>query len=397
IVGISKIARDIGERKRIEEALRRGQKELGESGRRKDEFLAMLAHELRNPLAPMRLAAETMRAAGSADETVAFGAAVIDRQVTHLARLVDDLLDVSRISRGLIAIEKEPIDLAEAVEMALELARPLMEEREHRLAVQPPPGPVYVEGDADRLAQVFANLLNNAAKFTARGGTIALSTGIDGGEAFVRVKDGGAGISAALLPHIFDLFFQADTSLARQFGGMGIGLALARRLVELHGGTLEAKSEGEGKGAEFTVRLPRRDAPPAAAAAEAAAEEPAPRPGYRILIVDDNADAAEITRLFLEVQGHEARSAFDGKSALRIAPQFRPQLVLLDIGMPGMDGYEVARRLREAAGPVRPVIVALTGYGSSADLQRSTGKDLDRYLVKPVDPQALLELIAGLG
>ena len=382
---------DDTQRKHIEE-------ELAEANRNKDEFLAMLAHELRNPLAPMRLAAETMRTIGSADPTVTFGAAVIGRQVAHLSRLVDDLLDVSRINRGMIEVQKRPIALSEAVDAAIEISRPPIEEREHHLAVVKAPGAITVDGDLDRLAQVVSNLLNNAAKYTPKGGKITLSTQLQGREAVVKVKDNGKGIPAELLPRVFDLFVQADASHERGHGGMGIGLALARRLVELHGGSIEAKSEGEGKGAEFVVRLPLRDAAPA--------EPPRPKPvvagqatrtSYRVLVVDDNVDAAKMAQVFLQAQGHEVRCAFDGLSALGLAQEFKPQLVLLDIAMPGMDGYEVLRRLREQAGAAQPVVAVLTGYGSKAGMERMKELGVEHYLVKPAEPQALLALIASLA
>ena len=382
---------DDTERKHVEE-------QLSEANRNKDEFLAMLAHELRNPLAPMRLAAETMRTIGSADATVTFGATVIDRQVAHLSRLVDDLLDVSRINRGMIEVQKKPIALSEAVGTAIEISRPLIEEREHRLAVVEAPGAIYVNGDLDRLAQVLSNLLHNAAKFTPKGGEITLSTQLQGADAVVKVRDNGNGIPAELLPHVFDLFVQAEPSHGRGYGGMGIGLALARRVIELHGGSIEAKSEGKGKGAEFVVRLPRRD--------EAPAEPPRPKPvvagpatrtSYRVLVVDDNVDAAKMTQVFLQAQGHEVRCAFDGLSALGLAQEFKPRLVLLDIAMPGMDGFEVLRRLREQAGAAQPVIAVMTGYGSEATRERMKQLGVEHYLVKPAASQALLALIASLA
>jgi two-component system, chemotaxis family, CheB/CheR fusion protein len=377
---------DDTQRKHVEE-------ELAEANRNKDEFLAMLAHELRNPLAPMRLAAETMRTIDSADSTVTFGAAVIGRQVAHLSRLVDDLLDVYRINRGMIEVQKRPIALSEAVGAAIEISRPLIEEREHHLAVVEAPGAIYVNGDLDRLAQVISNLLNNAAKFTAKGGEITLSTHIQGKDAVLKVRDNGNGIPAELLPRVFDLFVQSEAS-----HGMGIGLALARRLVELHGGSIEAKSEGEGKGAEFVVRLPRRDEAPAEPPTpQAVVAEQATRTSYRVLVVDDNIDAAKMTQVFLQAQGHEVRCAFDGRSALGLAQEFKPQLVLLDIAMPGMDGYEVLRRLREQAGSAQPVVAVLTGYGSKATRERMKQLGVDHYLVKPATSQALLALIASLA
>ncbi|MCE3249199.1 MAG: chemotaxis protein methyltransferase CheR, partial [Geminicoccaceae bacterium] len=252
--------------------------------------------------------------------------------------------------------------------------------------------------DVDRLVQVFSNLLNNAAKFTATGGEITLSTHIEGKDAVVRVRDTGCGIPAQLLPRVFDLFVQAEASHGRGYGGMGIGLALARRLVELHGGSIEAKSEGEGKGAEFVVRLPRRD--------EAPAEPPRPKPvvagpatptSYRVLVVDDNVDAAKTTQVFLEAQGHDVRCAFDGLSGLGLAKEFKPQLVLLDIAMPGMDGYEVLRRLRGQAGAAQPVVAVLTGYGSKAGMERMKQLGVEHYIVKPAAPKELLALIASLA
>jgi two-component system CheB/CheR fusion protein len=382
---------DDTQRKRVEE-------QLAEADRNKDEFLAMLAHELRNPLAPMRLAAETMRTMGSADSTVTFGAAVIGRQVAHLSRLVDDLLDVSRINRGMLEVQKKPLALSEAVGTAIEISRPLIEEREQHLAVAEAPAPIYVNGDLDRLAQIISNLLNNAAKFTPKGGELTLSTQLQGRDAVVKVKDNGKGIPAELLPRVFDMFVQAEESHGRGYGGMGIGLALARRLVELHGGSIEAKSEGEGKGAEFVVRLPRRDEPPAEPSrAKPVVAGRAARPSYRVLVVDDNVDAAKTTQVFLQAQGHEVRCAFDGVSALGLAREFKPQLMLLDIAMPGMDGYEVLRRLREQAGATRPVVAVLTGYGSNAGRERMKQLGVDHYLVKPAAPQALLALIASLA
>jgi two-component system CheB/CheR fusion protein len=382
---------DDTQRKRVED-------ELAEANRNKDEFLAMLAHELRYPLAPMRLAAETMRTMGSADSTVTFGAAVIGRQVAHLSRLVDDLLDVSRINRGMIEVQRRPLALSEAVGSAIEISRPLIEEREHHLAVVEAAEAIYVNGDLDRLAQVVSNLLNNAAKFTPKGGEITLSTHLQGRDAVIKVRDNGNGIPAELLPRVFDLFVQADASHGRGYGGMGIGLALARRLVELHGGSIEAKSEGKGKGAEFVVRLPRCDQAPAEPPEpQPAAAGPEARTSYRILVVDDNVDAAKMTQVFLQAQGHRVRCAFDGLSALGLAQEFKPQLVLLDLAMPGMDGYEVLRRLREQAGAAQPVVAVLTGYGSEETRERLTQLGVDHYLVKPAASQALLALIASLA
>ncbi len=376
----------------------RAEDELRAVGRRKDEFLAMLAHELRNPLAPMRLAAETIRATASADPAVTLGAAVVGRQVAHLSRLVDDLVDVARIKRGMIAIRKSRIVLDEVIEAALELSKPSIEEREHHLIVNRAPLPIYLDGDMDRLAQIVSNLLNNAAKFTPKGGEITLSTLVKDGHALIKVRDNGSGIPAELLPHVFDLFFQADASQARGYAGMGIGLSLSRHLVELHGGSIKAKSGGTGKGSEFVVRLPLHEV----AASPAQIVKPATTEGaktatYRVLVVDDNVDAAKMTQMFLQTHGHEVRCAFDGLSALGLAQEFKPDLVLLDISMPGMDGYEVLSRMRGQAGTAPPVVAALTGYESEAGMERMKQLGLDHYLVKPVAPEALLALIASLG
>lgn len=365
---------------------------------RKDEFLAMLAHELRNPLAPIRLAIDTMRRIGTDNATVKFGQDVIDRQTAHITRLVDDLLDAARITQGKITLRKEPVALAEIIEQALEVSRPFLSEGgEHRLVVVPPSAPIYVDGDAVRLAQVVANLLHNAAKFTPAGGKITLSSESAGKDALLRVSDDGAGIRPELLPHVFDRFVQGDSSPARRHGGMGIGLTLARRIVELHGGSIEAKSEGEGRGSELIVRLPRLEQAPArppAAAPRSAAGTSASR---RVLIVDDNADAAAMLQTVLQMQGHEVRCAFDGAAGLKLAQQFAPHLVLLDIAMPGMDGYHVIRRLREQAGASPPVIAALTGYGRDTEWERMKQAGFERHLVKPVDPRALAALIESLG
>jgi two-component system CheB/CheR fusion protein len=363
---------------------------------RKDEFLAMLAHELRNPLAPIRLAIETMRRAGTDNPTLKFGQDVIDRQTAHMTRLVDDLLDVSRITQGRIALRKEPLALAEVVERAVEAGRHLVDRGKHQLAIVPPRAPIYLEGDPVRLAQVVSNLLDNAAKYTPEGGEITLSTQIAGKDAVLKVSDNGAGIRPEVLPHLFDLFFQADKSPARRHGGMGIGLTLARRIVELHGGSIEANSEGEDKGSELIVRLPRLEQAPARRPAEESKSAPAAAASRRVLIVDDNVDAATTMQSFLQMQGHETRCAFDGPSALSLAQEFAPHLVLLDIAMPGMDGYEVIRRLRGRAGE-QPVVAAVTGFGQDTEWKRMKQAGFDHHLVKPVDPQTLAAFVGSLG
>jgi PAS domain S-box-containing protein len=377
---------DVTERKRAEEALR-------EADRRKDEFLAMLAHELRNPLAPIRNAAEVLRFFGSSEPRIEWCREVIDRQVGHLTRLVDDLLDVSRITRGKVTLQKERIELATAVARAVETVRPLIESRGHRLVLSLSERPVLVEADLVRLAQVMGNLLNNAAKYSPDGSEIRLAAGLEGGEAVIRVRDEGIGIPPEMLAQVFELFVQADRSLDRSEGGLGIGLTLVRSLVEMHGGSVEARSDGPGRGSELIVRLP-------ALAVEEAGEHPSAVPavsagaGRRILVVDDNEDSAVSLALLLELSGHEVRTAGDGSAALSEARSFRPEVVLLDIGLPHMDGYEVARRLRGEEDLRGLLLFAMTGYGQEEDVRRSRQAGFDQHLVKPVDLPKLLDLLA---
>ena len=368
--------------------------QLEEADHRKDEFLAMLAHELRNPLAPLRNALHIVRQRGPDRRAVTRHALdLMDRQVGHLVRLVDDLLDVSRITRGKVELRKEAIDLAEAATRAVESARPLIDARRHRLTYEGPPAPVRVEADPVRLTQVIGNLLTNAAKYTDEGGRITLTVGWEAGEAVVRVRDTGVGIAPEMLPRVFDLFTQVERTLDRAQGGLGIGLTLVRSLVELHGGSVQAFSGGVGAGSEFVVRLPAR------ADAEDRGRET--RPGVaapvtprRILVVDDNLDSAETLAQLLQLSGHQARTAHNGPGALAAAGAFRPEVVLLDIGLPGMDGYEVARRLRAGPGGEKMLLVAQTGYGQEEDRCRSRQAGFDAHLVKPVDPGALQALLA---
>lgn len=381
---------DVTERKRAEAALQ-------EADRRKDEFLAMLAHELRNPLAPIRNAAQVLKLAGPVDARQEWAREVIERQTQHLARLVDDLLDVSRITQGKIKLAREPLDLAAILHRAIEASRPLIEARRHQLSIALPPEPVCLEGDLTRLVQVVGNLLNNAAKYTDEGGQIRIEATQEGEEAVVRVFDNGMGLPADLLPHVFDLFTQADRSLDRSQGGLGIGLTLVRQLVELHGGRVEARSEGFGRGSELTVRLPAL-ASTAAPGADAAAGEsalPATR-GLKILIVEDNVDAAEMMSFMLQLGGHEVQAVYNGPEALEAARAFEPQAVLCDIGLPGMNGYEVAARLREQPAFRQTTLIALTGYGQEEARLRAKEAGFDDYLVKPVEPDALTALLDSL-
>ncbi len=378
----------ITERRLAEEALK-------EAGRQKDAFLAMLAHELRNPLAPIRNAVEVLSRLEIDEPKLDWVRAVIDRQVGQLTRLVDDLLDVSRISRGQISLQKELLELTTIIERGLETSRPVIEARRHHLSVALPPEPVWLEGDLTRLAQALGNLLNNAAKYTEEGGKIGLVAEQAEGQVVLRVRDTGIGIPSEHLPYVFDLFTQGDRALDRAQGGLGIGLALVQKLVELHGGQVEAASPGLGQGSEFTLRLPARTGSPAPLAASA---EPAARAArLRILVVDDNTDSAESMAMLLGLQGHETRTALDGPAALEAAQVFWPKLILLDIGLPGMDGYEVARRLRTQPHMDKTVLVAMTGYGHEQDRLQAKAAGFNHHLVKPVDPEALQRILASLG
>jgi PAS domain S-box-containing protein len=390
---VGSVALDVTERKRLMAELRGRAEQLAENDRRKDEFLAMLSHELRNPLAPIRNAVDLLREVGGPE--LGHARDVVDRQVTHLARLVDDLLDVSRITRGKVALRPEFVDLAEVAERAVETTRPLMEALGHKLELEISEEPPLLYADPTRLGQVVANLLNNAAKYTEKGGLITLRARREGGEAVVRVTDTGAGIPADILPHVFELFAQADRTLDRARGGLGIGLTLVKSLVEQHGGSVQAYSEGPGRGSEFVVRLPIHAGPEPPAAPSAALPPTAAALPQRVLVVDDNADAADTLAMLLSVRGYDVRVARDGPAALGAARDFHPELVLLDIGLPGMDGYAVARALRadQAYNPLR--LVALTGYGREEDRRRSAEAGFDHHLVKPVAPEVLLGILAG--
>jgi len=389
---------DLSERKRLEAELRQRVEQLAEADRRKDEFLAMLAHELRNPLAPIRSCVQILRLLGPADAHLQRAEEMIERQVQHLTRLVDDLLDVSRITRGKITLQKERLDLAAVVARAVETSRPQIEFRRHELAVMLPQEPVWVEGDGTRLAQVFANLLNNAAKNTPDAGHIRLLVEAGPGTGVVRVRDDGLGIPADLLPRVFDLFTQGDRSLARSEGGLGIGLTMVKSIVEMHGGTVEARSAGLGQGSEFVVRLPAAPGESALAARDGRGER-LDRPAShsrRVLVVDDNHDAAASLAMVLRIDGHDVRTAQDGPAALQEAELFRPEAILLDIGLPQMDGYEVARRLRGQVGLNKALLVALTGYGQDEDRRRAKEAGFDAHLTKPADAALLQRLLAGL-
>jgi PAS domain S-box-containing protein len=413
--GFIAVWRDVTERKKTEQAAQesgeraRAQAEeltalmkvLSETDQRKDEFLAMLAHELRNPLAPICNAARVMRRLAPPGSQLEQMRDVIERQADQLTRLVDDLLDVSRISQGKITLRKEKIDLLTVVGRAVETSRPLIDAGGHRLTVALPAESPRLEGDLTRLAQVISNLLNNAAKYTEKGGNIGLTAEVLGGEVLLRVKDDGIGIPAGVLPHVFDLFVQADRGLDRSQGGLGIGLTLVKNIVEMHGGAVHAFSAGPGQGSEFVVHLPVLAEPAYPAKAEAAdplmTGENRNAPAYRILVVDDNVDSAESMALLLEMEGQDVRTAYDGPGAIEVAGIFQPHIVLLDIGLPGMSGHEVAVHLRERLEMRKTVLVALTGYGQPEDRQRSIEAGFDHHLTKPIDYEVLGALVRSLA
>jgi signal transduction histidine kinase len=371
------------------------EEKLKEAARRKDEFLAMLSHELRNPLAPIRNAAEVMRRIAPTDAGIVWARDVVERQVTHLAQLVDDLLDVSRITQGKISLKKEPLELGRVIQHSIDTARPLLEAKRHQLVVSVSAGPIWVHGDFARLSQVVGNILNNAAKYTSEGGRIELSASADRGEALISVRDNGIGIDAALLPHVFELFTQGERSLDRSQGGLGVGLTVVDRLVDLHQGRVEVKSDGIGKGSLFRVILPCISEVPQATEDTVAAALATPTAGKRVLVIDDNIDAAESIAVFLRLEGHEVRTVSDGPQAVAIAQVFAPHVAVVDIGLPGMNGYEVARRLR-LKGPEAPaLLIALTGYGQKEDRTRSTEAGFDHHFVKPADPRVIQQAIAS--
>jgi PAS domain S-box-containing protein len=388
VVRLVGVAQDITDRKLAEEALRA-------ADRRKDEFLAMLAHELRNPLAPIRNAVELLRLVGGSGPEVPSVQALLERQVGHLTRLVDDLLDLARITQESPTIREEPVDAASAVERAIEIARPLIDARRQDLRVDLARMPMPLRGDPVRLAQIVSNLLVNAAYYTPEGGQITVTAEPKWHEAVIAVSDTGIGMDAAMLQAAFDPFVKGEPTAGGDHGGLGIGLALVKRLVELHGGTVAAASAGPGKGSRLTIRLPLSAVDPAPAASGATSAV-APSRRRRVLVVDDNRDSAESMMLLLCARGHDARACYTGEEALKLVPSLRPELVLLDIALPGLDGYEVARRLRTFEHGQRIVLAAMSGYGRDEDRERSREAEFDHHLVKPVDPSALERLLASL-
>ena len=383
------------ERARLLDELHANERSLKRADRAKDDFIATLAHELRNPLAPIRNAVGIMRHNDRASpQQLAWCRDIIERQVAQMTRLLEDLLDVSRVTRNKIELRRERVDVLRAVEQALEASRPLIEARELRLTLELPSAPLILYGDPARLTQVFSNLLNNAAKYTDTGGQITLSVEASDSKAQIRVRDTGIGIETQHLPHVFDMFAQLAPALERAGGGLGIGLALTRGLVELHGGTIEAYSAGSGRGSEFVVTLPivatQRPSDDAAPRSVDAAAEP---PARRLLVVDDNADAAQTLATLLSLHGQEVRAAFSAEEALQVAQEWPPDVAVLDIGLPDLNGYELCRRIRAQPWGAQPLLIACTGWGQREDIDRALDSGFDFHLVKPVDPNAVLRLL----
>ncbi|MCE9548706.1 MAG: PAS domain S-box protein [Planctomycetia bacterium] len=394
-VGLATVSRDITQRRQLEDNLRQLASDLSESSRRKDEFLATLAHELRNPLAPIRNGLQLMKLAQGDAQSMEHARALMERQLVQLVRLVDDLLDVSRITRGKIDLRRERVDLASIIQQAVETSRPAIEMARQALTVTLPPQPMFLHGDAVRLVQVFSNLLNNSCKYSEPEGHITVTAKRHDKQVVVSIKDTGIGIPAEMLPRIFEMFTQIDQSLGRSGGGLGIGLTLVQRLVELHNGSVSAASAGAGHGSEFTVRLPILEDEPQPLSGQEAGE-PSVTSGRRILVVDDNRDSASSLAMLLKLTGNETQTAFDGLAALEAAENFQPDAVLLDIGLPQLNGYEVAQKIREQAWGKNMVLIALTGWGQDEDRQRSKEAGFNSHMVKPVDHAALAKLLADL-
>jgi PAS domain S-box-containing protein len=390
VVGASKVARDITDRKRIDKALL-------EANQRKDQFIALLAHELRNPLAPLRNGLQVIRLAGTDSNAIAQAREMMDRQLSHMVRLIDDLLDISRVSQNKMELRRSRVLLKDVISSAVETARPAIEEAGHDFTISLPPEPVYLDADPTRLAQVFSNLLNNSAKYTERGGRILLAAERQGGDVIVSVRDTGLGIPSNDLPRIFDMFSQVDRSIERATGGLGIGLALVKGLVEMHGGTVTAASAGQGKGSTFAVKLPVLESTAAPFVGVPSDNEPSHAgPRRRILVVDDNRDSADSMAMMLTLMGNEVRTAHDGIEAIETAEEFRPKAILMDLGMPKLNGYDATQRIREQPWGHDMIIIAMTGWGQEADRTQSNAVGCDGHLVKPVNLSDLENLLTQL-
>jgi PAS domain S-box-containing protein len=378
--------------KETQTALEKSRDQLAMADRRKDEFLATLAHELRNPLAPMRNALELLRLKYYPDERLNQLHEIFRRQVSHMTHLVDDLLEVSRITQGKLELRKQPLDVANALQDAVDSVRPLMQSASHELTISLPAEPIMLDADPVRISQIVLNLLNNAAKYTPPGGKIQLSACREGGDAIIVVKDSGIGIPAENLVSVFDMFSQLAPAIERAQGGLGIGLALVRGLVELHGGTITARSAGPGQGSEFVVRLPASETRPLAPVAATVAPA-APSPGLRIVVVDDNKDAADSLAMLLEFDGHDVLTANDGLAGLDLAFDVVPDVMMLDIGLPRLSGYEVARRIRQDPRGSKVLLVAVSGWGQEKDKAEAVAAGFDHHLTKPVDFELLQTIL----
>jgi signal transduction histidine kinase/AmiR/NasT family two-component response regulator len=389
LLGAVNVLVDISDRKRHEDALK-------EADRSKNEFLATLAHELRNPLAPIRNAIEVLHLQDTPSPELQWALNVIDRQTQQMTRLIDDLLDVARITGNKLELRKERIELAKVLQAAVEISQPHIEERAHQFTVNAPVESIYLDGDLTRLAQVVSNLLNNAAKYTESGGHIWLTAERNDGHTVITVRDNGVGISAEMIPRVFDMFTQAKQSQDSSQSGLGVGLALVHRLVEMHGGTIKAHSDGPGRGSAFILRLPIAEAAQASPVPRRESESVTPASLLNILVVDDNHDSAESMDVLLRIMGNAVRTAHDGLEAFQMAAEFRPDVVLLDIGLPGIDGYEVARRIRQQRWGGRMILIAATGWGQETDRQRTKEAGFDYHLVKPLDHAALLNLLSSV-
>jgi signal transduction histidine kinase len=377
------------------QALQESEEKLREADARKDEFLATLAHELRNPLAPVRNAIHFLKLRGPGTQDVQWASDVIDRQVYLMSRLIDDLMDVSRINQGRIELRRELVALDDVLADAVETIQPQIDGAGHKLTVMQPPAKLLVDGDPARLSQAFMNLLSNAAKYTDPGGQIELRVVNEGGHAAVFIRDNGIGIPAHRLDGVFEMFSQEEAALSRSRGGLGIGLALTRRLVQMHGGTVVALSEGPGKGSQFVVRLPVAVGQLGDEGDEQPNHAVLPQAALRILVADDNKDAVETLGILLEVMGHQVRRAHDGEAAVQQAAAFDPHIVLLDIGMPKLNGYDACRAIRAGAGGAARTLVAVTGWGQPQDVERAREAGFDQHMVKPMDPNALARLISS--